>query len=97
MSKVYIGSYEFLIVQLVAIWSSRYDRSAMFATISSSGSILRLALIGRSSYYNSIGHMLGRAISKDGRRLMARSTVANHSSSWSEKGKAELREANRYV
>ena len=52
LSHGHTGSYDFLIVRLVAIWRT-CDRSAMFATISRSGGrILRSIFLagGRSSY-----------------------------------------------
>ena len=51
LSHSHTGSYDFLIVRLVAIWRT-CDRSALFATISSSGRILRSVFlpVGMSSY-----------------------------------------------
>ena len=51
LSHSHTGSYDILIVRLVAIWRT-CDRSAMFDTISRSGRILRSVFFagGRSSY-----------------------------------------------
>ena len=51
LSHSHTGSYDCLIVRLVVIWRT-CDRSAMFATISRSGRILRSVFFpgGRSSY-----------------------------------------------
>ena len=51
LSHSHTGSYDYLIVRLVVIWRT-CDRSAMFATISRSGRILRSVFFagGRSSY-----------------------------------------------
>ena len=51
LCHIHTRSYDFLIVQFVAIWRT-CDRSAMFATISRSGCILRSVFFagGRSSY-----------------------------------------------
>ena len=51
LSHIHTGSYDCLIVRLGVIWRT-CDRSAMFATISRSGRILRSVFFagGRSSY-----------------------------------------------
>ena len=64
-------SYDFWIVRVVAI-GPRCDRSAMFATISSSGRILR-SIFTR-----------GRAITNDWRISMARTIVGNRATSGSD-------------
>ena len=71
LSHSHTGSYDFWIVRLVAI-GSRCDRSAMFATIYSSGRIRR-----------SISKR-GRIITNDWRITMARAIVGNRATSVSD-------------